>query len=114
MNSKLGDIFIATKREPIPKDWKLIGFFESPQTNDELNVLAIAMGMDKSKLLRKIVSDYLDKNDPLESVVEKVKELRNSEKAQGMPIIEFKSKIKAFLSEKKVPNELIKKVLHSI
>ena len=103
----------GTEKEPVPKDWRMIGFFGPPSMISDLTLVAVGMGTDKSKLLRKIVGDWLLQNDPVEIASEKVKEILQSPNQEMTPK-EFKTKVRAFLKQKKVSNDLIEKVLQSI
>lgn len=105
---------LVTEKEPTPKDWKMIGFSGPPTMSSDLTLMAVAHGIDKSKLLRRIVGDWLKNQHPLESMISSIKQIRQSEEGKNMPAKDFKAKIKIFLKEKKVNDELITKVLKSI
>jgi hypothetical protein len=92
----------------------LIGFSGSPEMSIDLTLIAIAHGIDKSKLLRKIVGDWLKNQHPLESVIATVKQLRESEEGKALSLKDFKAKISVFLKEKKVPDAIISHVLKSV
>lgn len=45
------------------KDWGLIGFFDSPDVNSQLALIAFSLGEGKSQLIRRIVSQWLKDKD---------------------------------------------------
>lgn len=114
MSLKIEQILGPGDKEPIPKDWRLLGFFDSPETHSKISLLAAAMGLDKSKLLRKIVSDWLAEHDAVTWAQKKIRELKTSPEGSEIPLKEFKARIRAFLEEKKVESALIEKVLKEI
>lgn len=100
------------EKESIPKDWKMIGFYGSPETSDLLSLGGVGLGLDKSKLLRQIVDDWLEKNDPIQIAAEKVKELA-SHVSEEITEEEFTNKVRSFLVLKRIPEDLIKQVLEA-
>lgn len=113
MASKLEQIFLSSK-DPIPRDWKMIGYFDSPETTINLNLMALSLGISKSRLLRNIVAEWLSTNDAFQAIVTRIKALRDSEEGKGMDAREFHTKVESLLKEKKIPKELRERILKSI
>lgn len=113
MSLKLEQI-LGGKKESLPKDWKLIGFHGSPQMSSDLNLIAIGMGLDKSKLLRKIVGDFILEHDPVRVMINKARELMMESVEAGTTHQEFKANLRAFLIEKKVAEDVVKQVLKAL
>lgn len=111
--SKLEDALLGGTegKEPTPKEWKLIGFYISPEMRSELTLLSIGLGLDKSKFLRMVITEFIRKNDPIKVASKKFNDILASSEEDPE---EFRNKLQSFLRDKKVSDDLIERVLQLI
>lgn len=95
------------------KDWKLIGFYDSPDTNSELILLSIALEKDKSVLLREAVQYYLNGQHPAVAAayeIERKLPVPTATKTRGT----YLKDIEKFLHKKGVSKKYIEKVIKEL
>ena len=91
-----------------PKDWRLVGFFDSPDVHSQLILIALGMEEAKSKLLRRVVSDWLKSNNAVQIAVNQI---RTSPEARDPA---FRGRLEKFLQKKGVSRLYIDKVLKQL
>ena len=95
------------------KDWKLIGFYDSPDINSRLILLSIATGQDKSVLLREAVNHWLCNFNPAVAAATTIRNKLLVGKTKKLDSTVLKD-IEKFLQKKGVSKTFIQKVIKEL
>jgi hypothetical protein len=91
-----------------PKNWGLIGFFDSPDVNSLLVLAGLGLKEGKSELIRRIVSLWLKDNNAIELAANQIKVQLAQE---GVLPASIKGQLEKLLRKKGVSKKDIDKVL---
>jgi galactitol-specific phosphotransferase system IIB component len=101
------------KETLFPNDGKMIGFYGSKSLDSSLVLLGIANGLNKSQMLRKIVSEYCQQHDPAPAMVGRLMGIYETQ-GHEMGIALFKKKVREHLEKHKIDKALIARVLEML
>lgn len=101
----------TTKPQQKKKVEVFAGFFVDAETNSQIVLMALSKGMSKSKLLRDVVQDWLKDTDPVKEVIAYFKELKQE---YDLSNDEFMSRLKDFLRDKDISEQVSNKILKGL
>lgn len=99
--------------EKSPGGREFIGCYVDSDLNSQITLMAIALGITKSALLRNMAKQWLSSQDPAKSLAIQAKQLRGLKGQAWSDLNEekFKSLIKKELRKSKVSEQLIGQVV---
>lgn len=110
MKATLKTLWGKKQKANHPKDWKLIGFYDSPDVNSQLVLIAFGMGEGKSELVRRIVADWLKRYpNAVKLAVKQIKSTQGEETD-----LAFKRRLEKYLKMKGVSKKYIDQVLRNL